>query len=282
MPEKLITKIRTSEGDLQIDYNALANLPDLGANLDAAKKYTDEQIATIPAPSWNDLTDKPFYDEGGLEPITWDGNTEGKVIVSTGTSTLVKISDAVLTVDDLNACSITLSTGDNMALNGMVQDKDGLIMVGTGFLYVAPAENFEYAGVIFPEAGVYSPYYIDEETDTAQYVTSLTFAAGGLKTLDDKFIPDTIARVEEVQEKIEQAQTTADEAKQGVAELEDYIDNLDKNKSSSIDLSAFESTGTIVETFADGSTKTTTMEFDANGNPIKITDTNGNVTILTW
>lgn len=29
MPEKLIKKIRTSEGDLQIDYNALANLPDL-------------------------------------------------------------------------------------------------------------------------------------------------------------------------------------------------------------------------------------------------------------
>lgn len=31
MPENLIKKIRTSEGDLQIDYNALANLPDLSA-----------------------------------------------------------------------------------------------------------------------------------------------------------------------------------------------------------------------------------------------------------
>ena len=50
----------------------------------------------------------------------------------------------------------------------------------------------------------------------------------------------------------------------------------------SIDLSAYESNGQIVETYEDGSTKTTTVEFDAIGNPIKITDAKGNVTVLTW
>ena len=50
----------------------------------------------------------------------------------------------------------------------------------------------------------------------------------------------------------------------------------------SIDLSAYESNGRIVETYEDGSTKTTRVEFDENGNPIKITDGNGNVTVLTW
>ncbi len=49
-----------------------------------------------------------------------------------------------------------------------------------------------------------------------------------------------------------------------------------------IDLSGFESEGKIVETFADGSTETTVMEFDADGKPTKITDGNGNVTVLTW
>jgi YD repeat-containing protein len=65
------------------------------------------------------------------------------------------------------------------------------------------------------------------------------------------------------------------------AEVQEALDKIDA-KASSIDLSAFESDGTIVETFADGSTKTTTMEFDADGNPIKITDAEGKVTVLTW
>ena len=51
---------------------------------------------------------------------------------------------------------------------------------------------------------------------------------------------------------------------------------------SQIDLSALETEGKIVETFADGTIKTTTMEFDESGNPIKITDDDGNETVLTW
>ena len=51
---------------------------------------------------------------------------------------------------------------------------------------------------------------------------------------------------------------------------------------SEIDLSAFETAGTIVETYADDTTKTTVMEFDADGNPVKITDADGNETVLTW
>lgn len=50
----------------------------------------------------------------------------------------------------------------------------------------------------------------------------------------------------------------------------------------SIDLSAFDTDGTIVEEFDDGTTKTTTMEFDEDGNPIKIIDNDGNETVLTW
>lgn len=50
----------------------------------------------------------------------------------------------------------------------------------------------------------------------------------------------------------------------------------------SIDMSKFDTNGQITETYADGSTKTTTIEFDADGNPVKITDGDGNVTTLTW
>lgn len=50
----------------------------------------------------------------------------------------------------------------------------------------------------------------------------------------------------------------------------------------SVDMSAFESEGKIVETFADGTKKTTVVELNGIGNPSKITDSDGNVTTLTW
>lgn len=55
-----------------------------------------------------------------------------------------------------------------------------------------------------------------------------------------------------------------------------------ESQSASVDLSAYESSGQIVETYEDGTKKTTSVEFDENGNPIKITDSNGNETVLTW
>lgn len=63
-----------------------------------------------------------------------------------------------------------------------------------------------------------------------------------------------------------------------------FYTNLAKTETpaTSIDLSALDSAGQIVETFADGTSKTTTLEFDEGGNPVKITDGDGNVTTLTW
>lgn len=50
----------------------------------------------------------------------------------------------------------------------------------------------------------------------------------------------------------------------------------------SINMSAFDSEGKITQTYSDGSSDITTVEFDGDGNPTKITDGNGNVTQLTW
>ena len=64
-----------------------------------------------------------------------------------------------------------------------------------------------------------------------------------------------------------------------------YVDDAiaeSKEAATSIDLSALDTEGKIVETFADGSTKITLVEFDENGNPIKFVDADGNETVLTW
>lgn len=49
-----------------------------------------------------------------------------------------------------------------------------------------------------------------------------------------------------------------------------------------IDLSKFESDGEIVEVRGDGTRETTTITFDENGKPTKITDEFGNELTLTW
>lgn len=56
----------------------------------------------------------------------------------------------------------------------------------------------------------------------------------------------------------------------------------DDAPATSIDMTKFDSQGQITEIFEDGTAKTTTIEFDADGNPVKITDPDGNVTTLTW
>lgn len=63
--------------------------------------------------------------------------------------------------------------------------------------------------------------------------------------------------------------------------VKDFVDAVNKT-ATTVDLSAYESNGTIVETYSDGSTITYTMEFDTNGHPTKVTDSKGNVTKLTW
>ena len=53
-------------------------------------------------------------------------------------------------------------------------------------------------------------------------------------------------------------------------------------KPDAIDLSNFETQGKIVEFFGEDREKISTVEFDDNGNPIKITDGDGHVTNITW
>lgn len=63
-----------------------------------------------------------------------------------------------------------------------------------------------------------------------------------------------------------------------------YVVPLQKQtpRVTAIDMSAFDSAGQITETYEDGTSKTTTIEFDETGNPVKITDGDGNEITLIW
>lgn len=92
---------------------------------------------------------------------------------------------------------------------------------------------------------------------------------------------DLTERVTALEEQADQMGSVANQAIGQLASLTGRVTALE-TPAVSVDLTAFESAGTVVETHADGSAKTYTMEFDEDGNPTKVTDSDGNVTVLTW
>lgn len=164
--------------------------------------------------SWNDLTDKPFGEEG-LAPITWDGNPDGHELGTLGMGEhsipLIKVSDEALMATDLTGAIVRVfgmnepveMVGDlapTQVSENMLLAVDGLIVSGNGSF------SSEYASIELPTAGTYFLYMGEGE----QYVTEIAFTTGTIKTLDEKFIPDTIARVDDVTALVTEVQDELD------------------------------------------------------------------------
>jgi hypothetical protein len=81
----------------------------------------------------------------------------------------------------------------------------------------------------------------------------------------------------EVKEASEIAVAAANRAEAAAKRAEDAL-----VMATAVDLSRYEDEGVIVETMPDNTTRTTTFEFDENRRPVKITDGDGNETVLTW
>jgi hypothetical protein len=127
--------------------------------------------------SWNDLADKPFGEEATVvnEPlnITWDGNTDG--LVSVG-GMYWKISDAVLTDDQLKLCTLTMN---DASVTEMGESWDFLAGMG----HISATEDYTQISVVlacvrkagvtigdftFPEVGCYASVFNEK------YITSIT------------------------------------------------------------------------------------------------------------
>lgn len=101
----------------------------------------------------------------------------------------------------------------------------------------------------------------------------------GLDTWDSPFLPCAAANWDSV---VKQAVSEfADDTSKRLNTLEESAGGTSAVVTA-VDLSKYDSDGIIEETYSDGSVITYTMEFDTDGNPIRITDSNGNVTTLTW
>ncbi len=113
--------------------------------------------------SWNDLPDKPVVTTEGGDTLTWDGNTEGLVCTTVWGIPCYKLSDAILTENDIGeealmyfANGVGLGKDEGLVqatLNGLVYGADGLFLA-------VPNDNFVFDdgngnAIAIPEKGVY-------------------------------------------------------------------------------------------------------------------------------
>lgn len=137
--------------------------------------------------------------------------------------------------------------------------------------------EFDGEDGVTPHIGENGNWFIGE-TDTG---VAAQGSAGGTDEGTTEQLNDLTERVGALEEQGEQTKETADSAYEISFALGLRM-NAFETPPATVDLSAFESDGIIVETKPNGTQITYTVEFDSDGNPVKITDSNGHETVLTW
>lgn len=188
--------------------------------------------------SWEDVTDKPFYEEQNREEILAETTLEftynatyGAHVNDSNPSLFIPLENETYTVvwdgEEYRTTAFTNAAMPNQVLMGNPKAIGG---EDNGLPFFIGSWVNGYGMSIFAE------------NTSATHRMAVYKITTVIKLLDPKFLP----------------------------------------VATEVDLTAFESDGIIVETYADGSTVTTKMERNAEGKITKITDSNGNVTVLTW
>lgn len=143
-------------------------------------KIIGNAIATPnPRPDWNQtdetkadyIKNKPIYqniNQVEVSEITWDGNTDNKICIAVPEVglTLYKVSDLVLSKENLINATITLSDGSTTIIYEDLLESDRnlqyypdetspTVLMFSVYLFVALQDNVGEEGIVFPKAGVY-------------------------------------------------------------------------------------------------------------------------------
>lgn len=155
------------------------------------------------ATSWNDLEDKPFYEETKVvnEPlnITWDGNKEGLLCAA---DLYYKVSDLILTEEQLINATFRRSYGDSFTVNEWCHLGPDDAILSTGEegpdIVIVNSPNADWAGWVFPETGIYFQYWPYGGTFYIESFTTagpIEYSKTTVKKLDPKFLPDNTGGV---------------------------------------------------------------------------------------
>lgn len=180
---------------------------DIKANADALA----ELAPVAKTGSWNDLVDKPFG-EGGMTEIIWDGNTNSENwILDSEDMPVVRYgwyyaSELVPSYEDFVNSLVYVTVDGNAneyriaSMSPGVTDDFITVSFDNVNIWIVRKDDVTYPGDgKLSKAGIYFGYSYDNYSGTphVEYVSSIVLP-GGVKTLDEIYIPSTIARVSDI------------------------------------------------------------------------------------
>lgn len=243
-----------------IDENsdAITVLNDVAAGkADKEHTHTVSDITDMPEvvnADWNEndpesaayIQNRTHWDNGNI--IEWDGNPNGRlaITISNGTVTtenvsstafLSKVSDIVISPEEAIGGVLTIRSAAS-AEYGYLYGETGTLVIEDGMFTINNETMWMYADghlvcVLEPVNGVETGLYFIRIEGGGWCVTS--FKWGDLKQLDEKYIPDTIARVEDVALKSDldalssTVETTKTDLAADIAAVEEQIVQSDWN-----------------------------------------------------
>ena len=203
--------------------------------------------------SWNDLTDKPFGEDGGAGAhYEWDGQWSSITNYEMG---ICKVSDVVPEIDTFIGARVVSLDYEGYTQRDLIIDSSNITYLEEFGAYVIMDSYHTTLAIIACEgnaAGLEAGVYLcaistrPEEELVREYVASLTCnGSSSVKTLDEKYIPKSIARVVDVDEKVGNLEDLATEDKSNtVAAINEVYGKVD---------SMFETSATTGSITYDGS-----------------------------
>lgn len=210
-----VTSVNGQTGDVVIEIPEQKDITVNGVSPDESGNIQIE-IGSGGVSSWNDLTDKPFYEKISPVTIEWDGNKEGREVISKPNEDMyfVHVSDITPTTSEIINATVyaTESYGNEVYEYVMTEEEaywgrftlteytDDVYEVSTvpnssraNFVVVKVDGASLSNGLIFPKAGVY--FSKDEDA----YMSGLSLLEyTEIRKIDEKFIPDSIARMDDI------------------------------------------------------------------------------------
>lgn len=139
------------------------------------------------------------------DTLTWDG-VSGENIGAAFGITLVRVADCDLTLEELQAATITVTSNTNNVGDQFVGTMEGIVMISdsnnSGAAYVTYTDNLNVNGIVFPTAGI---YFQNAENS---YYTSLTIA--GYNFINTISTTQTVIKTEHLPEALRFGEMTTE------------------------------------------------------------------------